>query len=76
LGLRSGPKDRANASAKRESVVNSDKEKDVGWKPSATEREAFKDEARRIREDGGVANPQNYNRRNSPGERYLQQDGE
>lgn len=42
---------------------------------AANNREAFKDEARRIRKDGGVENPNNYNKINSPGEKYLKQDG-
>jgi len=44
--------------------------------PSANHREAFKDEARRIAEDGGVQNPNNYNKINSPGRRYLDEDGQ
>lgn len=45
------------------------------WAPSPSKREAFKDEAKRIRADKGVENPSNYNKINSPGEKYLQQDG-
>lgn len=35
----------------------------------------MKDEARRIQDDGGIENPNNYNKINSPGKKYLEQDG-
>lgn len=44
------------------------------WTPSATERDAFIDEARRIREDGGIGKDHgNYNKINSPGEKILRE---
>ena len=51
------------------------------WKPASNDRAAFKDEARRLRGDNnggpnGHRNGNNYNQRASPGERYLQQDGQ
>ena len=48
------------------------------FKRSANNREAFKDEARRIRQDGGIGKgiERNHNQRNSPGEKYLRQDGQ
>ncbi|HRP69371.1 MAG TPA: hypothetical protein PLY93_07560 [Turneriella sp.] len=47
------------------------------WKPAKNQREAFKDEAKRIRgDDGGVKSGENYNKINSPGEKYLKQDGQ
>jgi len=45
------------------------------WQRSGNSREAFKDEALRIRSNGGVPNDANYNKINSPGEKYLNQDG-
>jgi hypothetical protein len=49
----------------------------VDWKEAKNSREAFKDEARRIRGDkGGVGSKDNVNKRNSPGEKYIKQDGE
>jgi RHS repeat-associated protein len=71
-----GPPSRMEKSAR-------DKEKQTGerivkkdWTPSASEREAFKDEARRIENDSGVENPRNYNKRNSPGKRFREEDGD
>ena len=51
------------------------------WTPASNNREAFKDEARRLRGDDnggprGHDNPNNYNQRASPGEKYLREDGE
>ena len=70
-----GGKERSQESGKRVEKEHNDPHTATDWKPSANSREAFKDEARRIRDDGGVENPQNYNRVNSPGAKYLQQDG-
>ena len=50
--------------------------KEIDWTPAENSREAFKQEAQRIREEGGVKSPSNYNRKNSPGETYLEEDGE
>jgi hypothetical protein len=35
----------------------------------------MKDEARRIQNDGGIENPNNYNVINSPGRGYIDEDG-
>jgi len=64
-----GPESRANDSAKRVGTEHDDPAKKVRWKPAANDKEAFKAEARRIRADGGIENPENYNKINSPGER-------
>jgi RHS repeat-associated protein len=69
-----GGEERAKRSAERVGKENNDPAKDVDWKPSASDKEGFKDEARRIRKDGGVRNPNNYNRRNSPGEKDLDEE--
>jgi hypothetical protein len=72
-----GPEKRMNESAKEKATEYDDPVVKQDFKPAANDREALKDEARRIREDGGVKdNPNNYNKRNSPGEKYLKQDGE
>jgi hypothetical protein len=70
-----GTEDRMNESAKEKATEHDDPVVAQDFKPAANKREAFKDEARRIREDGGVENPNNYNKINSPGEKYLKQDG-
>ena len=54
-----------------DSVVSKD------WTPAASEKEAFMDEARRIRSEKGFG-PEygNYNKINSPGEKFLKEIGE
>ncbi len=71
-----GPRKRSEVSGKEKENEYGDKHVATDWKPSANEREALKDEARRLRADGGVDNPNNYNKINTKGERYLQEDGE
>ncbi len=66
--------DRAIKSAKEKFEKFGDKVKSIDWTPSKNEREAFKDEATRIRLDGGKKNPNNYNEINSPGEKMLKAD--
>lgn len=69
-----GPESRADASSDRVGKANNDTASNVDWKPATDTKEAFKDEARRIRNDGGVKNPDNYNKINSPGEKLLKED--
>ena len=45
------------------------------WTPAASEREAFKDESRRLDANGGIDSPSNYNRIDSPGRQFRQEDG-
>jgi len=71
-----GTEDRMNQSGKEKATKYDDPVVSQDFKPAANDRDAFKDEARRIREDGGIQNPNNYNKINSPGEKYLRQDGE
>ncbi len=65
----------------RRSVTEKEKEHgckaaSCDWKSAPNNREAFKAEAQRIRNDRGVQNPGNYNKINSPGEKYLEQDSQ
>lgn len=60
-------------SAREKSKRYSDPTTKKDWTPSSSEKETFIDEAKRIRSDGGVKNPNNYNVINSPGEKYLRQ---
>lgn len=72
-----GNEKRANQSDKEKANRYNDPVAKTDWKPAKNNRETFKDEARRIRQDdGGVKSNQNYNIRNSPGEKYLQQDND
>jgi hypothetical protein len=66
-----GPKSRMEASAKRISKEYGVKAINKNWTSAKNAHEAFKQEARRIRADGGIGNPKNYNKINSPGEKYL-----
>ncbi|MCH6255511.1 pre-toxin TG domain-containing protein [Puniceicoccaceae bacterium K14] len=70
-----GPRYRSEISAKLRASKD-DPHVATDWKPSSNTREAFKDEARRIRGDGTVQNPNNLNKKNSPGEKFLIKDGE
>jgi RHS repeat-associated protein len=69
-----GTKSRAEQSASKKVIEYTDPLKKSEWKPAKNEKEAFKAEARRIRKDGGIQNPKNYNKRNSPGEKILQEE--
>ena len=69
-----GSPKRAEQSAKEKEAEYNDPIVDQDFKYAKDDREAFKDEAVRIREDGGIANPNNYNKINSPGEKYLIED--
>jgi len=69
-----GSEERAKQSGKEKANENNDPVTETEWAPSTNRREAFKDEAKRIRNDGGVQNANNYNKINSPGEKYLNQD--
>jgi RHS repeat-associated protein len=73
-----GGKLRSEVSAKFRAWFHNDKHIATDWTPAKNNstREALKDEARRLRADGGVDSPTNYNRINSPGEKHLTQDGE
>ena len=57
-------------------AANDDPHVSTDHKSAANDREAFKDEARRIRSGGGIDPEKNYNKINSPGERMLREDGE
>lgn len=67
-----GPESRMEQSAKQKSTEHSDKVVKKEWTPASSEKEAFMQEAERIRKDGGVGEDhKNYNKINSPGEKML-----
>lgn len=80
-----GDKARALKSAKQKANKYGDEfdEADIDWTPSSSHREAFKDEAKRIAKDrvGEYKDAKmrdiksNYNEIESPGKKYLEQDG-
>lgn len=70
-----GPESRMNQSAKQQSKTNKDNVKSKEWKEAKNDREAFKDESKRIENDGGHKSTSNYNKKASPGDKYRKQDG-
>jgi RHS repeat-associated protein len=70
-----GDRERSQTSGRRIEKEKGDPHVATDWRRSPTERDAFKDEATRIKEGGGVESSDNYNEVNSPGKRYLDEDG-
>lgn len=64
-----GGKARSQKSGKEKEKKNNDPHTSTDWTPAKDDAQAFKDEAERIKNDGGVENPQNYNKINSPGKK-------
>ncbi|MDR2346644.1 MAG: HINT domain-containing protein, partial [Planctomycetaceae bacterium] len=63
---------RAETSAKRIEDTYKVKRTNIEWTDASSTKQSFIDEANRIRTDkGGVKSPYNYNKINSPGEKYL-----
>lgn len=71
-----GGKERSQASGRRIENEHGDPHVATDWTPASNTRDAFKQESRRIDANGGVNSPSNYNRIESPGRRYRQEDGE
>ncbi len=69
-----GPEKRMNESAKGQSNVHDDPVVSKSHTPTENNREALKEEARRIAADGGPG-VGNYNKINSPGRKMLEEDG-
>jgi len=71
-----GPYSRALESAKRLAKLHetSFDVKDIDWTPAENDAQAFRDEAKRLADDGGKNNPNNYNIIDSPGNHtYIQE---
>jgi RHS repeat-associated protein len=76
-----GPESRMNKSAADKAKVNIDPVKSKDFTSAKNDREAFKQESRRMDTDRvgntpGHKNPNNYNKRASPGDKYRKQDKE
>ncbi len=71
-----GPDERSQKSADAKENTYNDPLVKRDWTPSANEREAFKDEARRLNQDGTHRNGKNYNQKSQPGDTYLREDGQ
>jgi RHS repeat-associated protein len=70
-----GDRARSQTSARATEKKTGDKHTATEFKPSPSDREAFKDESRRIEADGGAKSNTNYNKIDSPGTKYRKQDG-
>ena len=68
-----GSYDRAEQSAKEKEELYNDPVISIDWTPANDDHEAFIDEANRLWNDGGHRNPDNYNKRDSPGGKYLEE---
>lgn len=76
-----GGEKRAADSGKQQAKANNDPPKSTDLTPAKNDREAFKQESRRLDKDKtpdepGHKNPNNYNVRDSPGTKYRKQDTE
>ncbi|MFN8431860.1 MAG: hypothetical protein U0V04_17895 [Spirosomataceae bacterium] len=78
-----GGQKRAAESGKQQAAKNNDPHKSTDWTPAKNNREAFKQESRRLENDAdkvkgirGHQSDKNYNKRDSPGTNYRKQDGE
>lgn len=72
-----GSEKRAADSAAEKAEKYDDPLESTDWTPAKNDREAFKQESRRLDTDkGGHKSKDNYNKRDSPGKKYRKQDGE
>ena len=71
-----GSRKRSQQSGRRQARVNDDPHVATDWTPARDTRDAFKQESRRLDGQGGVNSPSNYNKVESPGRRYRQEDGD
>lgn len=64
-------------SGREKAKENGDEVEFEEFTESKNDREAFKDEDRRIQQDPeGAKSENNYNKRDSPGKKYREEDGE
>lgn len=69
-----GDESRMNKSAKSVAEKNNDPVASQDHTTAKNSREGFKQESARLKNDGGHKNPNNYNKRDSPGTKYAEQD--
>jgi hypothetical protein len=70
-----GDRTRSQDSGKRIEKQTGDKHTATEFKPATNDREAFKDESRRLDSHGGPDSSANHNKIESPGKKYREQDG-
>jgi len=66
-----GDRARSQESGREKEQEHGDKHIATDWTRAPDRQQGFVDEAKRIGSDGGVKNPDNYNKINSPGKKYL-----
>jgi RHS repeat-associated protein len=71
-----GSKKRSQKSGRRVARKNGDPHVATDWTPAENDREAFKQESRRLEADGGHTSDSNYNLLDSPGSQYRIEDGD
>ncbi|MDY6976666.1 MAG: RHS repeat-associated core domain-containing protein [Pseudomonadota bacterium] len=71
-----GSRKRSQQSGRRKARQHNDPHVATDWTSSANDREAFKDESKRLDEDGGAESDSNYNEVESPGKKYREEDGD
>lgn len=71
-----GSKERSQTSAKRIEKETGDKHVATEHTPAKSERDAFKDESKRLDSHGGAKSDQNHNKIESPGKKKRIEDGE
>ncbi len=71
-----GPKTRSQRSGKRIAKRHDDPHRSTEHTPAENDREAFKQESIRLDAEGGPKSDSNYNKYESPGKLYREQDGE
>lgn len=69
-----GTRARSQQSGRRVERETGDRHTSTEFTGARSDREAFKDESKRIEGDGGPGSDSNYNRRESPGRRYREED--
>ena len=65
-----GPRTRSQQSGRR--IGTTDEHIATDWTPAKNSTEAFKDEARRLKADGGPNPTRNYNQIESPGKKFIE----
>jgi hypothetical protein len=69
-----GDKTRSQDSGKRIQKQTGDKHTATEFKPATNDREAFKDESRKLDSHGGPDSSANHNKIESPGKKYREED--
>jgi hypothetical protein len=71
-----GDKKRSQTSAKRVEEETKDQHVATEWTPAASDKEAFKQESKRLDSHGGAKSDANHNKIESPGKKLREQDGD